>query len=234
MPAVGGTMAAMQFPFSDREAAGRLLGEAVVQALRQQRLEKQPTVVLALTRGGVPVGVQVARALGCSWEPLVVRKVAAPLQSELAVGAVADGDPPVTVMDRQTMTMCGVDEAWVQAHAQEQIPELLRRRKLFFGDRPRLSLRGQTAVVVDDGIATGATVRAAVQVVRARQAARVVVATPVAPAGVVSVLRAMVDGVVCLRTPENFAAVGWHYVRFPQVQDDEVCAAFKTVAEALP
>lgn len=197
------------------------------EALKRRHLEPHDAVVLALTRGGVPVGVEVAKALQCPWEPLVVRKVGAPHQSELAVGAVADADPPVTELDMGTMALCGVDASWVRSQAELELHEIRRRRQLFMGTRPVCSLAGKTAVVVDDGLATGTTMRAAIHAVRTRQPAQVVVAVPVAPHSVIEGLRTLVDGVVCLRTPELFEAVGLHYVRFPQVQDEEVCAALK-------
>lgn len=215
-------------PFPDRKSAGCSLGTAVRDALLRRHLEPRHAVVLALTRGGVPVGVEVAKALQCLWEPLVVRKVGAPHQSEVAVGAVADADPPVTELDLGTMALCGVDANWVRAQAELELPEMRRRRQLFVGTRPAPSLAGKVAVVVDDGLATGTTMRAAIRAVRTRQPAQIVVAVPVAPLRVIEGLRARVDGVVCLRTPEIFEAVGLHYLRFPQVEDEEVCAALKT------
>ncbi len=206
------------------------------EALLRRHLEPHAAVVLALTRGGVPVGVEVAKALQCPWEPLVVRKVGAPHQRELAVGAVADADPPVTELDLSTMALCGVDANWVRSRAQLELHEIRRRRQLFLGMRPIGSLAGKTAVVVDDGLATGTTMRAAIHAVRKRQPAQVVVAVPVAPPTAIEGLRTLVDGVVCLRTPELFEAVGLHYVHFPQVEDEEVCAALKTTfacSEAL-
>jgi putative phosphoribosyl transferase len=134
------------------------------------------------------------------------------------------------------MALCGVDANWVRSRAELEWPEVRRRRQLFMGTRPAGSLMGKTAVVVDDGLATGTTMRAAIQAIRTRNPAQVVVAVPVAPLSVIEGLRTRVDGVVCLRTPELFEAVGLHYVRFPQVEDEEVCAALKTpssVSEAM-
>lgn len=223
----------MQIRWTDRAEAGRALG----QELLRSNLVSGPAVVQALTRGGVPVGVEVAHALKCPWEPLIVRKVGAPHQPELAVGAVADAAPPVVEFDSQTMTLCGVDRAWVQTRAQVELQEINRRRRLYQGhlrSSPLRTLVGQTAVLVDDGLATGTTMRAALRAVRARQAARVVVAIPIAPSSVLADLKPWVDGLVCLQSPDDFQAVGSYYQHFPQVEDEAVCAALdKSLEPAL-
>jgi putative phosphoribosyl transferase len=176
--------------FADREEAGRLLGQAVA--------ERHPvdTVVIALPRGGVPVAVQVARALNAPLDLLLVRKIGAPGQPELAVGAVAEGVPPAVVVDERTLDLTGTPLDYVKREANAQLEEIERRRKLYLGNSARVPLAGRTVVLVDDGLATGSTVRAALQALRRRGPARIVLAVPVASADALQVLRASVDDVV--------------------------------------
>lgn len=202
--------------FADRTQAGRLLAREVL------ALKLIDPVVLALPRGGVPVAVEVASALHAPLDLLLVRKIGAPEHSELAVAAVAEGPLPVVVMDDVTMDMTGASRAYVDLEAKEEVREIARRRTAYLRDRPPLPVEGKTAVVVDDGIATGTTVRAALQALRRRKPARLVLAVPVAPPEVVAALRAEVDDLVCLSQPPYFHAVGVHYADFHQVSDDEV------------
>ena len=190
-----------------------------------------PLVVYGLPRGGVPVAAEVARALQAPLDLLIVRKVGAPGQPELAVGAVAEGNPPVVVFDEQSMAWAGTSEAWVREQARIAYAEVLRRHQTYLAGRVAPSVQGATAVVVDDGVATGTTVRAAVQALRQRAPARIVLALPVAPAEVIEQLRPLVDEVVCLAEPVPFRAVGLHYGDFHQVSDEEVVCALQ---EALP
>jgi putative phosphoribosyl transferase len=205
--------------FADRAEAGRLLAERLLP------LGLEQPVVLALPRGGVPVGFAVAKALAAPLDLVLVRKIGAPGQPELAVGAVVDGSRPETVLNRDIVRSLAVPEAWIEAESDRQLAEIERRRQRYFEGRERASVEGRTAIVVDDGIATGATVRAALQALRRRQPGRLVLAVPVAPADTVARLRAEVDELVCLATPEPFRAVGLHYRDFHQVDDDEVLAA---------
>jgi putative phosphoribosyl transferase len=206
----------MNVRFADRAQAGRLLAAALL------GLKLRDPVVLALPRGGVPVAAEVAAALHAPLDLLLVRKIGAPSQAELAVAAVADG--PELVLDEQTMAATGASAAYVERRAAEERHEIARRRAAYLRGRPALPVEGRTAVVVDDGIATGTTARAALQALRRRRPARLVLAVPVAPADTVEALRADVDDLVCLRSPEWFGAVGAHYVDFHQVGDDEVVA----------
>jgi putative phosphoribosyl transferase len=213
--------------FADRAEAGRSLAAALL-ALRLS----PPVVVLALPRGGVPVAAPVARALHAPLDLLLVRKIGAPWQRELAVAAVVDGEPPDIVVDEQTLGYAGVDQRYVEAEAASALQEIRRRRGLYLGGRPAVAVEGATVVVVDDGIATGTSVRAALKALRRRRPARLVLAVPVAPRDTLAALRAEVDELVCLATPEPFHAVGAHYVDFHQVNDDEVLAALHAADRA--
>lgn len=202
--------------FDDRTDAGRRLAATL------QHLRDRDPVVLALVRGGLPVALEVARALGAPLDLIMVRKIGAPGQPELAVGAVVDGDPPEIVSNPEVMRSLGVPQSYVDEEAQRQLAEIGRRRALYLGGRPPVQVRGRTAIVVDDGIATGATTRAALHAVRQRRPWRLVLAVPVAPRGVLPRLAVDADEVVCLRRPELFDAVGYFYRDFAQVSDDEV------------
>jgi putative phosphoribosyl transferase len=184
-----------------------------------------PLVVLALPRGGVPIGAEVARALKAPLDLLLVRKIGAPWQPELAVAAVVDGEPPDIVLDEEMMAMAGVDTAYVEAEAKRQMREIERRRGVYLRGRAAVSVEGATVIVVDDGIATGNTVRAALKALRRRQPARLVLAVPLAPSDTLAALRGEVDELVCLAEPFPFHAIGLHYRDFHQVGDDEVLAA---------
>jgi putative phosphoribosyl transferase len=190
--------------------------------------------VLALPRGGVPVAAEVARALNAPLDLLLVRKIGAPWQPELAVAAVVDGDPPDIVIDELTSRLSGVDDAYIQREAGREMREIERRRDAYLRGRAALPLAGATVVVVDDGIATGTTVRAAMKALRRRQPARLVLAVPVAPADTVAALSQEADAVVCLAQPEPFHAIGLHYADFHQVPDDEVLAALDSLARPPP
>ncbi len=211
--------------FADRRDAGRALGAA----LRTRPLAP-PVVVLALPRGGVPVAAEVARALGAPLDLLIVRKIGAPGQPELAVAAVAEGDPPELVIDEPVRAALGVGRDSIARRAERELPEIARRRACYLAGRAPLAVAGATVVVVDDGIATGTSLRAALRALRRRHPAHVVLAVPVAPVEVLDALRGEVDEAVCLATPEPFGAVGCHYVEFRQVADDEVLAALASVA----
>jgi putative phosphoribosyl transferase len=202
--------------YRDRRHAGQALAAAL-----QTRRGRDP-IVLALPRGGVPVGFEVARALSCPLDIVSVRKLGAPHQPELAVGAVVDTDPPQTVGNPEVMTTLGLDQAWLDQAARAQEKELLRRRRLYVGDRPRPGLAGRQVILVDDGIATGASIRAALAALRQTQPAELVLAVPVAPPDVLDALAPLCDRIVCPRRPENFGAVGYYYDDFGQTGDEEV------------
>lgn len=206
--------------FADRAQAGRLLAREVA-----ARSWPGPWVVLALPRGGVTVAAPVAQALGAPLDLLLVRKIGAPWQPELAVAAVVDGTPPQLVVDETICASLGVDRAYIEGRMADALREIERRRQVYLRGRAPLPLAGCTAIVVDDGIATGTTVRAALRALRQRGPQRLVLAVPVAPAETLEALRSEVDDIVCLRTPFPFHAIGPHYLDFHQVDDAEVLAA---------
>ena len=206
--------------FSDRDEAGQALAER----LRTLHLP-EPIVVLALPRGGVPVGAVVARALGAMLDLVLVRKIGVPWQPELAVAAVVEGEPPEIIIDEEVRRSAGVDAEYIGSQAERELIEIARRRHLYLQGRAPADVDGRTVIVVDDGIATGTTMRAALKALRKRHPARLVLAVPVAPADTLRALRGEVDQVVCLAQPLPFHAVGEHYVDFHQVGDGEVIAA---------
>jgi putative phosphoribosyl transferase len=205
----------MKYRFQDRTDAGR----ALAGALTRYRADAN-AIVLALPRGGVPVGYEVATALGLPLDVLVVRKLGMPSQPELAMGAVASGGAVVLNEDVVRYLPRG-SNAVEQVKARE-LQELTRRENSYRGDRPALQMRGRTGILVDDGLATGATMEAAVRALRTLDAARIVVAVPVASIEARGRIAAVADEVVCLQAPPFFSAVGQWYERFNQTEDDEV------------
>ncbi len=202
--------------FKDRQDAGRQLADRLL------RYKDERPVVLALPRGGVPIGYEIAVALDAPLDIVVVRKLGAPGQPELAIGAVVDGDTPQSVLNQDLVRLLGVSEEYLGREVDRQLREIRRRERLYRGDRPRASVEGRTIIVVDDGIATGASVRAALRGLRRVHLARLVLAVPVAPPDTVQALGAEVDDLICLSTPEPFMAVGQHYEDFSQPADEEV------------
>ncbi len=200
--------------FEDRGEAGRRLGELV----RARRFES--VVVVGLPRGGVPVAFEVARAIGAPLDVIVVRKLGLPSQPEVAMGAI--GEDGVRVIDTAIVAAAHVSDVVLAEVERRERRELDRRLALFRSVRPRVSLREKTVIVVDDGVATGSTARAACLVAVANGAARVILATPVAPRSVIEELSEVADEVVCLEMPETFVAVGRWYGDFRQTRDREV------------
>jgi putative phosphoribosyl transferase len=203
-------------PFADRIDAGRQLALAVV-----PRGFSAP-VVLALPRGGVPVAFEVAKALGAPLDLVMVRKIGVPSQLELAVGAVVNGAQPEIVINDDIAAHFGITADEVHKLAEAQLAEIRRRRALYLPDRAAVPLKDRTAIVVDDGIATGATMRAALRAVRRQGPKWVVLAVPVAARDSLTDLEHEADEVICLMTPDPFIAVGAWYSDFPQVSDDAV------------
>lgn len=202
--------------FTDRHQAGKEL------AKRLLKFRNSKPVVLALPRGGVPVGFEVATALGAPLDLVLVRKIGAPDQSELAIGAIADGEDPELVTDTQLIADLGVSQAYLDEAKSVALLELERRRRTYLGDRGPIAVAGHTAIMVDDGIATGATMLAAVHATKRRGPRRIVLAVPVASSDALARLRREVDEVVCLETPRDFFAVGQFYHQFHQLRDSEV------------
>jgi putative phosphoribosyl transferase len=213
--------------FKDRRDAGRQLAE------RLGRYRDQQPVVLALPRGGVPVGYEIARALEAPLDVIVVRKLGAPEQPELGIGALVDGERPEPVLNQDVLAVLDVSPAYLEREVARQLEEIRRRQRLYRGGRPPVSLAGRTVIVVDDGIATGGSVRAALRGIRRRgDHARLVLAVPVAPPDTVAALRPEVDDLVCLATPPFFGAVGQYYRDFRQTSDAEVIRLLEDAARA--
>ncbi|HLF42614.1 MAG TPA: phosphoribosyltransferase family protein [Acidimicrobiia bacterium] len=211
--------------FRDRVEAGRQLAEHLLY------LKDQDVVVLGLPRGGVPVAHQVALALDAPLDVIVVRKLGVPYQPELAMGAI--GEEGVRIIDSHIVSMAGVSDNELAEVERAERAELDRRAHLFRGGRPREPLQGRVAVIVDDGIATGSTARAAAQVARELGAARVVVATPVAPREVRARLGRDADEVIVVETPEPFYAIGQFYLDFSQTADEEVTAILERASPTV-
>ena len=212
--------------FRDRVQAGHVLAEAL-----SAKGYPDP-LILALPRGGVPVGAEVAHMLGAPFDLVMVRKIGVPSQPELAAAAVVNGAHPEIVLNPEIMRMAGINQEDIDQLAGLELAEIARRRQLYFKGRPAQKIAGKTAIIVDDGIATGATMRAALLAVRRQAPARLVMAIPVAPADTLASLNETVDDVICLETPPVFRAVGAHYADFSQVTDEEVVRIVDTFAGA--
>jgi predicted phosphoribosyltransferase len=201
--------------FADRRQAGAVLADRL-----KQYANRNDVAVLALPRGGVPVGYEVARALGARLDVFVVRKLGLPGHPELAMGAIASGD--VRVMNEEVLELYPVSQRAIEAVARAERLELERRERAYRDGRPAVPLERRTVILVDDGLATGSTMRAAVLAVRQLKPARVVVAAPVGAGQTCQALQQIADEVVCVLTPEPFSAVGLWYADFSQTTDEEV------------
>ena len=202
--------------FADRRDAGRRLAAAL------RHLRDEAPVILALPRGGVPVGYEVARALAAPLDILIVRKIGALGNPEFGLGAVVDGPEVMTVLDDSLVRLVASPPGYVEAETRRQVEEITRRLAFYTPARPRILLSGRCAVIVDDGIATGGTARAALRALRRQSPARLVLAAPVASPEAAEAIRAEVDEAVFLATPTDFEAVGAFYDDFRQTEDDEV------------
>jgi putative phosphoribosyl transferase len=203
-------------PFSDRRAAGRLL------AKRLAKRNFVAPVVLALPRGGVPVAVEIARVLKAPLDIVLVRKIGVPSQPELAAAAVVNGGDPEVVANEDVIKLAGVTPDDLTRGTKRELAEIERRRRIYLQGLDRVPLEGRTIILVDDGIATVASIRAALQALRRKRPKALILAVPVAPAETVDALKSEVDDIVCLVTPEPFYAIGVHYDDFHQMLDDEV------------
>jgi predicted phosphoribosyltransferase len=205
-------------PFSDRSEAGRQLAAALVQYSNEQ------TVILALPRGGVPVAAEVAAALGAPLDLVLVRKIGVPFQPELAMGAVVDGPAPLVVRNEDVIAAAAISDAEFDAVCKQELAEIERRRERYVGKRPHAEVAGRIAIVVDDGIATGATMRAALRATRGRKPNKLILAVPVAPTETIAAMQNEADEIVCLEEHLLFGAIGFYYRNFRQISDGEVVA----------
>ena len=215
-------------PFADRTDAGRRLAAAL------SAYKDTSPVVLALPRGGVPVAAEVARALRAPLDLLIVRKIGAAMQPELALGAVVDGAAPIVVRNDDVIRLTGTSEEEFAIICAREQAEVERRRQRYLADRPSPALEGKTAIVIDDGVATGATVKAALRATRRRKPGKLVLAVPVAAPDSIAALRSEADEIVCLETPANFYALGFYYLDFSQLSDDDVVNILKDFRPQTP
>jgi putative phosphoribosyl transferase len=205
--------------FPSREHAGREL------ALRLKSMAIEDPVVLALPRGGVPIAAEVARVLHAPLDLLLVRKIGVPAMPELAAAAIVDGEKPELVLNQGVMETAGLSAADIHSLAQGQLAEIERRRRLYRPDRKPVSVQDKTAIVIDDGVATGTTAKAALQALRRRGPKAIILAVPVGSSDALADLGACADEVVCLQRPEGFYAIGQFYSDFHQLTDEEVIDA---------
>ena len=203
-------------PFRDRAEAGRRLAKALAS------YKKDNPIILALVRGGAPVAAEIARALDAPLDVVLVRKIGVPFQPELAMGAVVDGSCPLTVRNEDVIRLAGVSEADFAAIRDRETAEIRRRRRRLLANHARINLTGRIAIVVDDGVATGATTRAALRAVRKQHPAKLILAVPVASREALRDLRDESDAIVCLEDYELFDSIGAYYRDFRQVSDGEV------------
>jgi putative phosphoribosyl transferase len=213
--------------FKNRQDAGRRL------AARLLKYKDEHPVVLGLPRGGVPVAYEVATALNAPLDVVVVRKLGAPGEPELGIGAVADGDHPQSVLNEEVVRLLGVSDDYVNREVARELTEIRRRQESYRGGRPPERIEGRAAIVIDDGIATGGSVRAALRGVRRCNPMRLILAVPVAPPETVASLQPEVDEIVCLSMPVFFHAVGQFYEDFRQTTDEEVVERLEAAREQM-
>lgn len=206
----------MTFPFESRRDAGRKLAKKL-----SERSFENP-LILALPRGGVPVAYEVANALGAQMDLLFVKKIGAPGWPEYGIGAVVDGANPQMVLTEEIVSQLKPSPDYIEAEMQRQLQEIARRRLTYLGDRQPIDLKDRTVIIVDDGIATGGTVKAALKGVRQNKPRKIILAVPVAPLSTLEELSDQCDEIICLHTPTPFGAVGAFYRDFNQTDDSEV------------
>ncbi|WP_442497445.1 phosphoribosyltransferase [Methylobacter sp. sgz302048] len=212
----------MRLPFEDRAYAGRLLGQALA-----KYANRPDVIVLALPRGGVPVGFEAAQAINASLDIMLVRKLGTPGHEELAMGAIASGG--ITVFNAELVSRLHIGPELMEAAIKREQQELQRREQAYRGNHPLPVVENRHVILVDDGLATGASMRAAVAALRQRNPASVIVAIPVAPPDTVAMLKEEADEVICLAMPEPFSAVGRWYRDFSQTTDEDVKSLLESV-----
>jgi putative phosphoribosyl transferase len=210
--------------FRDRTEAGRAL------ATKLMAYQEMRPIVLALPRGGVPVGLEITKALGAPFDLLFVRKIGVPWQPELAAAAVADVGGPELVRNEQVIRLANLSETYLAEEVQRESTENARRRQLYCANRSMPNLADRTVIIVDDGIATGATMLAAIHAVRRTKPARIVVAVPVAPPDTLSAVAKEADAVCCLESPTEFMSISQFYLSFPQLTDADVIELMRRAA----
>ena len=211
-------------PFEDRKDAGRQLAE------RLARYGDENPIILALPRGGVPVGYEIARALQAPFDIFIARKLGAPGRRELGIGAVAQGG--VRVLNERIVQALGVREEYIERVTAKETAEIERRLRLLRGNRPEPEIRGRTVILVDDGLATGVTAWAAILALRRRAPRRLVLAVPVCASQTIETTRSEVDELICLKVPSDLMAIGFWYLNFEQVPDEEVIKLLKAARRA--
>lgn len=214
--------------YRDRSDAGKRLARELAGYANQN------PVILALPRGGVVVAAEIAKALHAPVDLLLVRKLGVPMQPELAMGAVIDGDRPYAVRNEEILAQLDIGENEFRETMENELEEIERRRALYLKDRPRASLRDRVVILVDDGIATGSTILAALRAVQKRLPKKLVLAVPVAPSSTLDELSGEADDIVCLQSHEPFYAIGLYYKDFRQVADDEVIDLLSRVRAPEP
>lgn len=207
---------------STREEAGRRLAQ------RLARYRGQDVVVLALPRGGVPVAAEIAHALNAPLDLLFVRKIGMPWQPELAYAAVVDGNPPEVVINDEVARIEPMSASELEEAVREKVAEIERRRKVYMAGRAPIDVAGRVAIVVDDGLATGTTAKAALKALSRRKPSKLILAVPVAPEETLIEMSTMVDEIVCLETPDPFYSIGLHYRDFHQLEDKEVLSLLRS------
>ncbi len=211
-------------PFRDREDAGRRLAE------RLNQFRDEDPIVLALPRGGVPVGYEIARALNAPLDVFIARKLGAPRRPEFGIGAVAQGG--LRVLNPEAVRALEVSKEYIERVAAEETAEIERRLRLLRGDRPEPEVRERTTILVDDGLATGVTARAAIEALRRRNPKRLILAVPVCAEQTAELIRSEVDELVCLEAPSNLMAISLWYQHFEQVSDEKVIELLKAAQSA--
>lgn len=202
--------------FRDREDAGIRL------ALKLMKFKNENPLIIALPRGGVPVGYEIAKGLEAELDIIIVRKLGAPYNPELAVGALVEGEPPQVVRNENIIEYLGVTEEFLQESIKQQNEEIVRRQKLYREGKVITNPEDRTVILVDDGIATGATMKVALKGIKAKKPEKIIVAVPVGPPDVIHSLREEADEVICLNMPQYLYAIGEHYEDFSQTTDEEV------------
>ncbi len=205
--------------FKNRREAGKLLGEKLLK-YKHNKIEK--TVVIGLLRGGIPVAYEIAKALNAPLDVALVRKIGAPDQEELAIGAIVDGKNPKVYLNKPLISQINISKDYIDRVKEIKLEEIRKREKIYRKGRERIDVHGKIAIVVDDGIATGASIRVVIEALKEEKPKKIIIAVPVIPVNTLSEFKKMVDDIIVLDAPEEFYAVGEFYENFSQTTDEEV------------